>query len=162
MTGRTLFPLRRALWRIARPSAVRDLRSRVEALSPGGPKDWYYHLDFGLGVQVRPELARDPYAGESNWRFLAEGSSYDAELNSRLWDVAPNGERTLVSRAAYRLRSGQSGDTITFQLNGNGYKFERGHVVKLELLGRDAPFLRASNTQFTVTVSDGQASDSET
>jgi len=38
---------------------------------------------------------------------------------------------------------------VTFQLHGNGYQFPAGDTVKLELLGRDAPYYRASNGTFT-------------
>ena len=58
----------------------------------------------------------------------------------------------LVTRGIYRLLDNQSG-RITFQLNGNGYRFEKGHVPRLELLGRDAPYYRASNGSFSVAVS---------
>jgi predicted acyl esterase len=75
------------------------------------------------------------------------------EIAARLWDVSASGEQRLVSRGAYRLTEDQQG-TITFQLHGNGYEFPAGDVVKLELLGRDAPYYRASNGTFTVEVSD--------
>lgn len=73
------------------------------------------------------------------------------QLDSRLWDVAPGGQQTLVSRGAYRLDDNQTG-TIRFQLHGNGYRFEPGHVPKLELLGNDAPYLQANKGQFSVAV----------
>ncbi len=76
------------------------------------------------------------------------------QLDSRLWDLAPDGSRVLVSRGAYRLELAQSGKRITFQLHGNGYRFAPGHVPELELLGNDAPYLRPSNAQFTVSVSN--------
>jgi pimeloyl-ACP methyl ester carboxylesterase len=75
------------------------------------------------------------------------------QLDSRLWDVAPDGRQRLVSRGAYRLESNQSG-RVTFQLFGNGYRFARGHRPKLELLGKDEGFLRPSNLPFAVRVSD--------
>jgi predicted acyl esterase len=74
------------------------------------------------------------------------------ELASRLWDVLPTGEQRLISRGVYRLDENQEG-TITFQLHGNGYEFAPGDTVKLQLLGRDAPYYRASNGTFTVEVS---------
>lgn len=75
------------------------------------------------------------------------------QLASRLWDVAPDGQQTLVSRGVYRLENGQDG-RIRFQLQGNGYCFANGHTPKLELLGSDAPFLRPSNSAFAVDVSN--------
>jgi hypothetical protein len=57
-----------------------------------------------------------------------------------------------VSRGVYRLVDEQRGK-IVFQLFGNGWRFERGHVVKLELVGSDPEFLRPSNNRFSVRVS---------
>ena len=74
------------------------------------------------------------------------------ELAARLWDVLPSGEQRLISRGIYRLGESQEG-TIAFQLHGNGYEFAAGDTVKLELLGRDAPYYRASNGAFSVEVS---------
>jgi fermentation-respiration switch protein FrsA (DUF1100 family) len=73
------------------------------------------------------------------------------EIAARLWDVLPSGEQRLVSRAVYRLTESQFG-AITFQLHGNGYQFANGDTVKLQLLGRDAPYYRASNGVFAVEV----------
>jgi predicted acyl esterase len=73
------------------------------------------------------------------------------EIASRLWDVLPNGQQRLISRGVYRLTENQHG-TITFQLHGNGYQFAAGDTVKLQLLGRDAPYYRASNGVFAIEV----------
>lgn len=76
------------------------------------------------------------------------------ELDSMLFDVARNGTERLISRGAYRLTNNQTGK-VTFQLHGNGYYFPAGDQIKLELLGRDVPYLRASNDDaFTVRVSN--------
>jgi predicted acyl esterase len=71
------------------------------------------------------------------------------ELVARLWDVLPSGEQRLISRGVYRLTENQTG-TITFQLHGNGYEFAAGDTVKLQLLGRDSPYYRASNGTFSI------------
>jgi fermentation-respiration switch protein FrsA (DUF1100 family) len=76
------------------------------------------------------------------------------ELDSMLFDVAPDGSQRLISRGAYRLTNNQSGQ-VTFQLHGNGYAFPAGHSVKLVLLGSDNPYLRTSNNvAFTVQVTN--------
>jgi predicted acyl esterase len=76
------------------------------------------------------------------------------ELNSMLFDVAPDGTHRLISRGGYRLTDDQAG-RITFQLHGNGYAFAPGHTVKLVLLGNDDPYLRLSNDlAFNAQVSD--------
>jgi predicted acyl esterase len=77
-----------------------------------------------------------------------------SELDSRLWDVGPDGKQMLVSRGAYRLTDSQKGP-ITLQLHGNGWRFAPGHQAKLELLGADEPYLRPTNAPFSATtVSD--------
>jgi predicted acyl esterase len=75
------------------------------------------------------------------------------QIDALLWDVLPSGQERLVTRGVYRLTDNQTG-AITFQLHGNGYEFAKGDTVKLELLGRDAPYYRASNYPFSVEVSD--------
>jgi hypothetical protein len=73
-------------------------------------------------------------------------------IAARLWDVSA-GQQTLVSRGVYRLEDNQKGK-IVFQLFGNGWRFAKGHTAKLELLGSDPTFLRASNFDFSVRISD--------
>jgi len=75
------------------------------------------------------------------------------EIAARLWDVLPGGQQRLISRGVYRLGENQTG-TIAFQLHGNGYRVEAGDTVKLQLLGRDAPYYRASNGSFSVEASN--------
>ena len=75
------------------------------------------------------------------------------QLDSRLWDVAPNGHQTLISRGAYRLLDNQDGD-IVFQLHGNAWRFGPGHRPKLELVGQDPGYLRPSNGSFSVQVTN--------
>jgi predicted acyl esterase len=77
----------------------------------------------------------------------------NGQLVSRLWDIDQSGRQVLISRGVYRLTDDQRG-TITFQLSGDGYKIAPGHTPRLEVLGRDAPYYRASNGAFRVTVSD--------
>jgi pimeloyl-ACP methyl ester carboxylesterase len=83
---------------------------------------------------------------EARLRTIGNGGT----LIGRLWDVA-DGKQRLISRGVYRLRDDQT-DTAVFQLWGNGYRFGRGHTIKLELVGRDPNFMRPSNDRFRVRV----------
>lgn len=74
------------------------------------------------------------------------------EIAARLWDVMPNGQMRLVSRGIYRLRDNQRG-RIRFVLNGNGYRFPKGDVIRMELAPNDAGQYRKSNLAFSVDVS---------
>jgi predicted acyl esterase len=76
-----------------------------------------------------------------------------AQVAARLWDVAPNGMQFLVSQGFYRPRIDDPSVQV-FQLPANGFHFVAGHVPKLELLGQSAPFGRASNGTFSVTVTN--------
>lgn len=127
-------------------SSMQDpCRQGPDVVSPGTAVYRDEPANEGYTMIGRPEvsatIATTPLAG------------VQGQLDSRLWDVGPSGVQTLVSRGAYRLTEGQSGE-VTFQLNGNGWCFAPGHAPKLELLGRDAPYLRASNGGFAVAVTD--------
>jgi hypothetical protein len=73
------------------------------------------------------------------------------QVVARLLDVAPDGTQTLVARGIYRPDA--EGRQI-FQLHPNGWHFAAEHVPKLQLLGRDVPYARASNGAFSVAVSN--------
>ena len=59
-------------------------------------------------------------------------------LLARVWDVNPKARtQKLITRGSYRLLPSQK--ALTFTLDGNGWRFARGHRIVVELLGRDAP-----------------------
>jgi predicted acyl esterase len=78
------------------------------------------------------------------------GSAAAAQVDGRLWDVAPDGQQTLVARGEYRPTGAVRGEV--WQLHANGWRFAKGHVPKLELLGASPPSSRKSNGDFSVTV----------
>jgi predicted acyl esterase len=78
------------------------------------------------------------------------------QIVARLWDVA-GGKQRIVDYGVFRLTPNQRGE-IVFQLFGNGYRFRKGHRVKLELVGNSDPLFRASNRPFRVELSDVRAS----
>jgi predicted acyl esterase len=83
-----------------------------------------------------------------------ESAGPDSELAARLLDVSPGGTESLVARGVYRPDAGKV--QAVFQLHPNGYHFADGHVAKLELLPSDVPYVRASNLQEPITVSNLQ------
>ena len=82
------------------------------------------------------------------------------EVAARLWDVLGSGEQRLVSRGIWRVapKEENATSTITFQLHGNAYAFAKGDTVKLQLLGRDAPYYRASNGTFAIEATNVKVS----
>jgi predicted acyl esterase len=79
-----------------------------------------------------------------------------SQIAARLLDVAPGGQQTLVARGLWRPKSGGGPTRQVFQLHPNGWKFEQGHVAKLELLPADVPYSRPTNVQLPVTVSNAE------
>jgi predicted acyl esterase len=66
----------------------------------------------------------------------------------KLWDVAPDGTKTLVTRGVYRLAEagGDPGTgTIDTKLFGNMWHFTAGHLIQLQVTQVDAPYLRPDN-----------------
>ena len=77
-----------------------------------------------------------------------------AYVAARLLDVDPVANtKTLVARGLYRPDPDAPNGRQTFQLHANGWHFASGHVPRLELLGRDAPYARPSNGTFSIAVS---------
>lgn len=60
----------------------------------------------------------------------------------------------LVARGLYRMKPEAPNGRQTFQLHANGWHFAPGHIPRLELLGRDAPYARPSNGTFSIAVSN--------
>jgi predicted acyl esterase len=84
-------------------------------------------------------------------RLKVSGDPVAAQIAGRLWDVAPDGaSQTLVARGEYRPRGAAKREV--WQLHANGWKFKRGHVPKLELLGSSPPSSRPSNGSFQIDV----------
>jgi hypothetical protein len=98
--------------------------------------------------------SQSPFIGASTViaDFTMPGAN--SQVAARLLDVAPDGTETLVARALWRPDASSTPVRRVFQLHPNGWRFEPGHVAKLELLPNDAPYGRASNGQQDVTVSN--------
>ena len=79
--------------------------------------------------------------------------SPDVQLNARLWDVAPDGTQTLVTRGAYRaVAPNPAGEGAEYDLFGNHWRFEPGHRLMLEVTADDSPYLRRDNFPAAVTI----------
>jgi len=75
----------------------------------------------------------------------------DAEINTRLWDVARDGTRTLVTRGAYRFTGGPGNLSVDTALQGNGWDFASNHRIRLEVTQNDSPYLRMDNLPSAIT-----------
>jgi dienelactone hydrolase len=164
-------PFKAADWDALHPGEVRLRVRRPKRFDgAGGSEANATALDPVSGGPCRTVPARDD-PGAATWLLApARGAGYTllgaptvvadlavsgsyALVAARLWDVGPDRMQTLVSHALYRPRSDNRGPQV-FQLHPNGWHFAAGHRPKLELLGRSAPYGRASRGDFTVTVAN--------
>lgn len=156
-------------WRAQHPGAVRLREDSPQRFtSAGGDATSSALTDpFGGNGSCRTTSSQDD-PGAATYRLPpARGNGYTLmgaptiravlriqgefpQVVGRLWDVDPGGQQTLVSHGIYRPPP--RGGRVTFQLDENGWKFAAGHVAKLELLGRDYPYARPSDGQFSVQV----------
>jgi hypothetical protein len=100
----------------------------------GAMTSWTFPVCAGFTLLGQPAL-----------KLGATIAGTDAEVNSRLWDVAPDGSMTLVTRGAYRWNGAPGAATIKYAMFGNGWVFPAGHQVRLEVTQNDAPYLRLDN-----------------
>ncbi len=121
------------------------------ATTPGSdqPGTATYRLDLfpfgGFTMLGAPTVVAD---------FSSPGA--DSQIAARLFDVDPSGSQRLIARGLWRPATGAGPIHQVFQLHANGWKFDTGHTIKLELLPYDSPYGQASNGQQEIAVSDLQ------
>jgi dienelactone hydrolase len=79
----------------------------------------------------------------------------DATLAVRLWDVAPDGSKTLADRGIYRITSATDDQAkpLSFELYGNCWQWQAGHTMQLQVTQVDTPYFRPDNEPSTLTLS---------
>jgi predicted acyl esterase len=129
------------------------LSAALDPLSPtGGDACSTYPAGIGAGTAVATKTSKGfTYLGMGHISAKVKTTGPYGQIDARLWDVSA-GKQLLVDRSVYRLTPNQRG-TVKFDLHGNGYRFAKGHTVKLELLGWDKPTHRPSNGTFAVKIS---------
>jgi predicted acyl esterase len=169
-TARSGGPFTAPTWRALHPGEVRLQSAPARTVvSAAGDPTVSAAVDpiAGQGACATTSAADEP--GTANYRLpAATGDGYTLlgsptviatmkssgtfpALAERLWDVGPDGRRTLVARGLYR----PSGDgRVVFQLHPGAWHFAAGHVPELQLLARDTPYSRASNGTFAIAVSN--------
>jgi hypothetical protein len=80
----------------------------------------------------------------------AASTSQGVQLNARLYDVFPDGTQVMVDRGPYRVTSATG--PATFELHGNGWRFEPGHKIRIELSQDDSAYLKTSEVVSTIAV----------
>jgi predicted acyl esterase len=85
-------------------------------------------------------------AGMPRLRFRFTTAAPDVTFGPRLWDVAPDGTQTLVTRGAWRsVAPDPAGEAVDTELFGAAWRFAPGHRLMLEIPQVDATYLRPDN-----------------
>jgi dienelactone hydrolase len=82
--------------------------------------------------------------------YSATTTQGNFQLDSRLYDVFPDGTAVMVDRGVRRVT--EPSGTVTYQLHGNGWRFESGHRVRIEIAQDDDPYLKASSVPSSATL----------
>jgi predicted acyl esterase len=107
-----------------------------------GVATWRAEVDDDFTLIGAPQLRID---------YSATGT--DVQLSARLWDVAPDGTQTLVTRGTYRVVDpGPGVQRLEYDLYGNHWRFEAGHGILLEVTGDDSTFFRRNNLPSAVQI----------
>ena len=85
-------------------------------------------------------------------------AAYREELNARVFDVAPDGTKRLVTRGTYTLDSGTPGvplgsQRVTLTLYGNLWRLPAGDTLLVELTNVDDPYISPSKVASVTTLS---------
>ena len=156
---------RAATWRAAQPGEIRFAAGERHTFdSRAGDPRVAREVDPVGGSGPCAQVIADDEPGVPVWRLPASRGytllgaptvitkleyTGSAVVVARLWDEAPDGTKRLVTRGVLRPRA--PGPAV-FQLNPVAWRFRDGHRPLLQLLGRDAPYLRPPNSYFEVTL----------
>ncbi|MFN2524934.1 MAG: CocE/NonD family hydrolase C-terminal non-catalytic domain-containing protein, partial [Actinomycetota bacterium] len=81
-------------------------------------------------------------------------ASSDYWIGARLYDLAPEGDMTLITRGICRVNTATAKDRLcdVFDLFGVAWLLEEEHAFVLEVTQSDSPYLRRDNIPSSVTV----------
>ena len=79
------------------------------------------------------------------------GEGTGIQLHARLYDLYPDGRQVMVDRGVRRVAS--PNETTVFDLHGNGWRFPKGHRIRIELAQDDDPYIKRSTQPSTLTLS---------
>src|SRR3954452_25366241 len=82
-----------------------------------------------------------------------------ATLDARLFDAAPDGTETLMTRGTYRIdvpAYDQPAGPLRLPLYGNHWRLAPGHRLRLDLTQDDSPTFRASNVPSSIQFSSAK------
>jgi len=92
--------------------------------------------------------------------YTVDMSGDEYWIAARIYDEDADGQMTMVTRGVCRVNLVSHPDKLceSFQLFGNGWLFEKGHSLVVEVTQSDQPFLRRQNEPSTLTINKASIS----
>ena len=90
--------------------------------------------------------------GRTRVTVAHQSAGTQLQLTARLYDVRPDGSAILVDRGLRRIADGQGDGFTNVDLHGNGWRFDAGHKLRLEIAQDDDPYIRGSNVPSSMTL----------
>jgi hypothetical protein len=150
-------------WAQLAPGEIRIDGAAAQTVAPGTPPSHAFtsgdictttsSADTVSAATYRVPAASAPYtlAGSPTIIATLTASGPNDMVAARLYDVDGATQR-LIARGVVRPPAGRQ----VFQLHPQAWTVQPGHVLKLELLAQDSPYLRTPTGQGSVQVSDLQ------
>jgi hypothetical protein len=95
-------------------------------------------------------------AGQPTVTIQALVAGVRVQYNVRLFDVAPGGAKSLITRGTYTYESGSSlpaeNVTLTIPTYGNLWRIPADHTVRLEITNLDSPYISPSKLVSETTI----------
>ena len=113
---------------------------------------------IGFNVDVA-ELSGDQpllIAGQPAVSLRASTLAPRVQLDVRLFDVAPDGTRELITRGTYLLEGPADKLTLTIPTYGNLWQAPPDHALRLEISNLDSPYLAPSRVPSVTQISQVQ------
>jgi predicted acyl esterase len=113
------------------------------ATAPAGP---------GVAVYDSAPLTADAtMIGATTLSIDYDATTADGlQLNSRLYDVLPNGTAVMVDRGVRRVT--HANGTETYELHGNGWRFPAGHLIRIEVSQDEGLYVKHSVIPSSATI----------
>jgi len=128
----------------------------IRDLCPNEPApDGFATAGPGVATYDSSTLARDfTLVGQPRLTVSYTALGEPRQINARLYDLYPDGKQVLVDRASYRptaaeLQKGQS----VLDVRGAGWRFPKGHKLRLEVSQDDDPHIKFSNVLSALVLS---------
>ena len=91
-------------------------------------------------------------AGQPEVSLVASTGAPRVELNIRLFDVAPDGTKQIVTRGTFLLE-GPANGRVTIPTYGNFWEAAAGHTLRVEISNVDSPYLTPSRVPSATLIS---------